>query len=31
VLVNVTDLHPRYARHFLERTQHEETPLAGHA
>lgn len=31
VLVNVSDLHPRYARHFLERPAHEETPLAGHA
>lgn len=31
VLVNVSDLHPRYARHFMERSGHEETPLAGHA
>ena len=31
VLVNVSDLHPRYARHFLDRSGHEETPLAGHA
>jgi len=31
VLLNVTDLHPRYARHFMERAQHEDHPLAGHA
>ncbi|MDB5985548.1 MAG: family N-acetyltransferase [Nevskia sp.] len=30
VLVNVSDLHSRYARHFV-RTQSEEIPLAGHA
>ncbi|WP_293374524.1 GNAT family N-acyltransferase [Nevskia sp.] len=32
VLLNVTDLHPRYARHFLDRSKIEETTLvAGHA
>lgn len=32
VLVNCTDMHPRFARHFqIERVEHEETPLAGHA
>ena len=32
VLLNVTDLHPRYARHFMDRSKIEETTLvAGHA
>ena len=32
VLLNVSDLHPRYARHFLDRSKIEETTLvAGHA
>lgn len=31
VLVNVSDMHPRYARHFMERPASEETGLAGHA
>ncbi len=30
VLVNVSDLHSRYARHFV-RSKSEETPVAGHA
>lgn len=31
VLVSVSDLHSRYARHFVDRGQSEETPRAGHA
>lgn len=32
VLLNVSDLHPRYARHFMDRSKIEETTLvAGHA
>ncbi|WP_293392051.1 GNAT family N-acyltransferase [Nevskia sp.] len=32
VLLNVSDLHPRYARHFLDRPKIEETTVvAGHA
>jgi putative hemolysin len=31
VLVNVSDLHPRYTRHFLDRAKAEETVVAGHA
>jgi putative hemolysin len=31
MLLNVSDLHPRYARHFLGRTSGEEPVLAGHA
>ncbi len=32
VLVNVSDLHPRFARHFqMESADREENPLAGHA
>ncbi len=32
MLLNVSDMHPRYARHFMDRTKAEETSLvAGHA
>jgi putative hemolysin len=31
VLVNVSDLHSRYARHFVDRSKAEEVALVGHA
>lgn len=31
MLLNVSDLHPRYARHFLGRVKSEESTVAGHA
>jgi putative hemolysin len=31
VLVNVSDLHSRYARHFVDRSKVEDAPLVGHA
>ena len=31
MLLNVSDLNPRYARHFLERSAATEPVVAGHA
>jgi putative hemolysin len=31
MLLNVSDMHPRYVRHFLDRGKSEETELVGHA